>query len=252
MYREHSELSETRADDPVLAIRATIKRFEARTALDGLDLTLQAGEVFALLGPNGAGKTTTINLILGFLKPDAGSVRVCGIEAGADPVGARSHVAYIPEQVALYPDLSGLQNLRYFATLAGLVLPADASRRLLTEAGLPNEAHGRPAASYSKGMRQKVGIAVALARRARLLLLDEPTSGLDPSAAADFSVTVRRAAERGTAVLMATHDLYRVREMADRVGVLSRGRIVEEVDPKTLDHVALERLYIERHAEIAA
>ncbi|MBA9071568.1 ABC-2 type transport system ATP-binding protein [Methylobacterium sp. RAS18] len=252
MYREHSELSETRADDPVLAIRAAVKRFGARTALNGLDLTLQAGEVFALLGPNGAGKTTTINLILGFLKPDAGAVRVCGIEAGANPNGAGGQVAYIPEQVALYPGLSGLENLRYFATLAGLDLTTDASRRLLTEAGLPDEAHGRPAASYSKGMRQKVGIAVAHARRARLLLLDEPTSGFDPSAAADFSVTVRRAAERGAAVLMATHDLYRVREMADRVGVLSRGRIVEEVDPKTLDHVALERLYIKRLAEIAA
>ena len=252
MYREHSQLSETRADDPVLAIQAAVKRFGARTALDGLELTLQAGEVFALLGPNGAGKTTTINLILGFLKPDAGTVRVCGIEAGADPIGARGQVAYIPEQVALYPGLSGTENLRYFATLAGLDLAVDASHRLLAEAGLPDEAHGRAAASYSKGMRQKVGIAVAHARRARLLLLDEPTSGLDPSAAADFSVTVRRAAERGAAVLMATHDLYRVREVADRVGVLSRGRIVEEVDPKTLDHVALERLYIERLAEIAA
>ncbi|WP_375275299.1 ABC transporter ATP-binding protein [Methylorubrum thiocyanatum] len=252
MHIEQREGPQAGADNPVLEIRAVVKRFGARTALDGLNLTLRAGEVFALLGPNGAGKTTTINLILGFLKPDAGAVQVCGIEAGSDPAGARGHVAYIPEQVALYPSLSGIENLRYFATLAGLDLSVDASRRLLTEAGLPEEAHGRPAASYSKGMRQKVGIAVALARQARLLLLDEPTSGLDPSAAADFSVTVRHAAERGTAVLMATHDLYRVREMADRVGVLSRGRIVEEVDPKTLDHVALERLYIERLAEIAA
>ncbi|GMA77890.1 hypothetical protein GCM10025880_43070 [Methylorubrum aminovorans] len=170
MHIEQRELPQAGADNPVLAIRAAVKRFGARTALDGLDLTLRAGEVFALLGPNGAGKTTTINLILGFLKPDAGAVQVCGIEAGSDPVGARGHVAYIPEQVALYPGLSGIENLRYFATLAGLDLSVDASRRLLTEAGLPEEAHGRPAASYSKGMRQKVGIAVALARQARLLL----------------------------------------------------------------------------------
>ncbi|GAB6841963.1 ABC-2 type transport system ATP-binding protein [Methylorubrum rhodinum] len=240
------------ADAPVLAIDGAVKRFGSRTALAGLDLRLGDGEVFALLGPNGAGKTTTINLILGFLRAEAGSVRVCGIDAGADPVGARRHVAYIPEQVALYPGLSGVENLRYFATLAGLDLSKDEARALLAEAGLAPEAHGRKAGAYSKGMRQKVGIAVALARRARLLLLDEPTSGLDPSAAADFSATIRAAAGRGTAVLMATHDLYRVREMAGRVGVLSGGRIVEEIDPKTLDHVALERLYIDRLAEGAA
>lgn len=232
--------------ETILSIRAAKKCFGDRVALAGFDLTLQAGEVFALLGPNGAGKTTTINLILGFLRADAGEVRICGVDAGASPVAARAHVAYIPEQVALYPDLSGLENLRYFATLAGLHLVPDEGRQLLDEAGLAHEAQARAASTYSKGMRQKVGIAVALARRARLLLLDEPTSGLDPKASAEFSGMVRTAAVRGTAVLMATHDLYRVRETADRMGVLQAGRIVEEVDPRTLDHVALERLYIER------
>lgn len=237
---------EVDVSDPVLAIRGVTKRFGGRTALDGLDLTLRAGEVFALLGPNGAGKTTTINLVLGFLKADAGEVRVCGIDAGAEPVPARAFIAYIPEQVALYPGLSGRENLRYFTTLAGLALSQDEAEALLAEAGLAGEAHGRKAATYSKGMRQKVGIAIALARRARLLLLDEPTSGLDPSASAEFSAMVRAAAARGTAILMATHDLYRVKEMADRVGVLRAGRIVEEIDPARLDHAALERLYIER------
>jgi ABC-2 type transport system ATP-binding protein len=234
--------------DPVLAIRDVVKRFGGRTALDGLTLTLRAGEVFALLGPNGAGKTTTINLILGFLRADTGTVRVCGIDAGADPIAAREAIAYIPEQVALYLGLSGRENLRYFTTLAGLALARDEADRLLGQAGLAVEAHTRKAASYSKGMRQKVGIAIALARRARLLLLDEPTSGLDPSASADFSSVVRAAAARGTTVLMATHDLYRVKEVADRVGVLQAGRIVEEIDPARLDHAALERLYIERLA----
>jgi len=239
-------------DRTVLALQGVVKRFGPRTALAGLDLSLRPGEVFALLGPNGAGKTTTINLILGFLRADAGTVRVRGVDAGADPVGARAHVAYIPEQVALYPTLSGLENLRYVATLAGLDLPKTEGRALLAEAGLGADAHDRPAGAYSKGMRQKVGIAIALARRAGLLLLDEPTSGLDPGAAAEFSGTVRAAAARGSAVLMATHDLYRVREMADRVGVLGAGRIVEEIDPRSLDHLALERLYIERLAGSAA
>ena len=234
-----------------LAIEGAVKRFGARTALNGLDLTVRPGEVFALLGPNGAGKTTTINLILGFLRADEGSVRVAGIDSGTDPLGARAHVAYIPEQVALYPDMTGVENLRYFTTLAGLSLDTTACVRLLKEAGLPDEAQGRKAGSYSKGMRQKVGIAVAVAREARLLLLDEPTSGLDPSASAEFSGIVRTAAARGTAVLMATHDLYRIKEVADRVGVLYGGRIADEIDPATLDHVELERLYIERLAAAA-
>ena len=230
----------------VLSITGVTKRFGARTALDGLDLVLRAGEVYALLGPNGAGKTTTINLILGFLQADAGLLEVCGIDAALDPLGARHHIAYIPEQVALYPAMSGLDNLHYFTTLAGLTLDAVRLRELLTEAGLPIEAQRRKAESYSKGMRQKVGIAIALARAAKLLLLDEPTSGLDPSASAEFSRTVRAAAARGTAVLMATHDLYRIKELADRVGVLHEGRIVDDMDPAALDHVALEQLYIER------
>jgi ABC-2 type transport system ATP-binding protein len=230
----------------VLSMTGVQKRFGARVALERLDLTLPAGQVFALLGPNGAGKTTTINLILGFLKADGGRVEVCGVDAALEPLRARQHIAYIPEQVALYPAMSGIDNLRYFTTLAGLTLDAGQFRALLTEAGLPEEAQGRRAGSYSKGMRQKVGIAIAMARSAKLLLLDEPTSGLDPSASAEFSRVVRAAAARGTAVLMATHDLYRIKELADRVGVLHRGQIVEDIDPAALDHVALEQLYMER------
>jgi ABC-2 type transport system ATP-binding protein len=230
----------------VLSLTGVQKIFGARVALEHLDLTLPAGQVFALLGPNGAGKTTTINLILGFLKADAGRVEVCGVDAALDPLRAREHIAYIPEQVALYPAMSGIDNLRYFTTLAGLVIDDARLRSLLTEAGLAEEAQHRRAGSYSKGMRQKVGIAIAMARSAKLLLLDEPTSGLDPSASAEFSGVVRAAAARGTAVLMATHDLYRIKELADRVGVLHRGRIVEDIDPAALDHVALEQLYMER------
>jgi ABC-2 type transport system ATP-binding protein len=230
----------------VLSLTGVQKRFGARVALERLDLTLPAGQVFALLGPNGAGKTTTINLILGFLKADAGRVEVCGVDAALYPLRAREHIAYIPEQVALYPAMSGIDNLRYFTTLAGLVIDNARLRSLLTEAGLVEEAQHRRAGSYSKGMRQKVGIAIAMARSAKLLLLDEPTSGLDPSASAEFSGVIRAAAARGTAVLMATHDLYRIKELADRVGVLHRGRIVEDINPAALDHVALEQLYMER------
>jgi ABC-2 type transport system ATP-binding protein len=232
----------------VLAFETVAKRFGGRAVVDGLSLSLRAGYVLALVGPNGAGKTTTLNLALGFLAPDAGRVRVCGEDVTSNPLQARARIAYLPEQLALYPDLNGLDNLRYFTLLSGLDVKRADLRSLLASAGLEDDAHARPASTYSKGMRQKVGLAIALARDARLLLLDEPTSGLDPSAAAELSRTIRSAADRGVAVLMATHDLYRVKEVADRVGVMSHGRIRREIDPARLDHVALEQLYIEHLA----
>ena len=232
---------------PLLDARALTKRFGDRAAVDGLDLSVGAGEVLALLGPNGAGKTTTLNLFLGFLAPDAGTVHVCGVDAARDPVGARRHLAYLPEHVALYPALTGAENLRYFAALAGHRLSADAIAARLGEAGLPAEAHDRRAGTYSKGMRQKVGIALALARGARAVLLDEPTSGLDPAASVDFSAAVRRLADGGAAVLMATHDLFRVRDTATRVAVLVGGRVREEIGGSALEGADLEALYL-RHA----
>jgi ABC-2 type transport system ATP-binding protein len=234
---------------PILSLNAVTRRFGDRLALDGLSLSLHPGDVFALLGPNGAGKTTTLNIVLGFLQPDAGTVVVCGQEVVADPARARQSIAYLPEQVAIYPELSGLENLRYFSLLASIDLREAEMRELLKEAGLAEEAHDRAARGYSKGMRQKVGISIAMARQARLLLLDEPTSGLDPSAASELSSIIRSAAGRGIAVLMATHDLYRLKEVANRVGVLHGGKIAREIDPRTVDHVALEQLYIEQFAQ---
>jgi ABC-2 type transport system ATP-binding protein len=233
---------------PALQMDKVTRRFGARVALDGLSLTLQAGEVYALLAPNGAGKTTTLNLILGFLQPDGGSIHVCGEPVAGDAARTRGAIAYLPEQVAIYPELSGLENLRYFSLLASRDLDDATLRRLLGEAGLRAEAHQRLARDYSKGMRQKVGIAIAMARDAKLLLLDEPTSGLDPLAASELSGLLRAAARRGMAILMATHDLYRIKEVATRVGVLHAGRIEREIDPQTTEHATLEQVYI---AELA-
>lgn len=227
----------------VLDLHRVSRRFGPHVALDNLSVRLHAGDVYALLAPNGAGKTTTLNLILGFLQADAGSITVCGVDLAADPVAARQALAYLPEQVALYPELSGVANLRYFTLLAALRLDDTALRRLLTEAGLAASAHDRLAATYSKGMRQKVGIAIAFARNARLLLLDEPTSGLDPGASAELSCIIRTVAARGVAVLMATHDLYRIDEVATRVGLLHGGRIVREINPRSADPELLEQFF---------
>jgi ABC-2 type transport system ATP-binding protein len=231
-----------------LRLQSVSIAFNDHRAVNGLSLTLDPGEVYALLGPNGAGKTTTLNMILGFLKPDDGSIQVDGIDVAADPLAARARTAYLPETVMLHPSLTAIENLSYFALLAGRRIDAAAARRLLADAGLQDEAHDRRAAGFSKGMRQKVGVAIALAKEARLLLLDEPTSGLDASAANDLSEVIRAASDRGIAVLMATHDLFRVKDVAHRLGILRAGRLVDERDAASIGPVELERLYLERLA----
>jgi ABC-2 type transport system ATP-binding protein len=155
-------------------------------------------------------------------------------------------LAYIPEQVMLYKTLSGLENLAYFTALAGRDdYGEDDLRGFLAQAGLQEEAHARRVATYSKGMRQKVGIALALAKDAKALLLDEPTSGLDPSASFEFSALLRALSGRGVAVLMATHDLFRAKEAATRVGLMRGGRLVRELSGAALAEADLEALYLE-------
>lgn len=212
---------------PVIQINNLQKRFGEYQALQGLCLSVHQGEILALLGPNGAGKTTTINCLLGFLQPDAGEITIAGINPQHDVVTARQQLAYIPEQVALYPRLSGLENLAYFSKMASIEKTDEAFRTLLGEVKLPSHAVDKPVATYSKGMRQKVGIAIALAKQAKALILDEPTSGLDPSASHEFSQLIQSLAKQGVAILMATHDLYRAQEDAHRVAIINQGQLVD-------------------------
>ena len=214
-------------------------------ALDHLSLEIPQGEFFAFLGANAAGKTTTINCFLGFLTPDAGSASVAGINVALDPLAARRALAYIPEQVNLYGHFSGLENLAYFSELAGHRYADAQLRAFLTEAGLQAGAHDQRTAAYSKGMRQKVGIAIALAKEAKALLLDEPTSGLDPAASHEFSALLKKLSARGVAILMATHDLFRAQEDATRVGVMRAGRLVHELSGPAVRTADLEKLYLE-------
>ncbi|MDO8902524.1 MAG: ABC transporter ATP-binding protein [Phenylobacterium sp.] len=220
------------------------KRFGDHVALQSLDLRVDAGEVYALLGPNGAGKTTTVNCFLGFVTPDGGRVLVDGVDPAIDPQGARALLAYIPEQVNLYPQLSGDENLAYFAELGGRRTTAAERRSLLTEAGLQEQAFDQRISGYSKGMRQKVGVAIALAKHARGLLLDEPTSGLDPSASYEFSRLLEKLALGGVAVLMATHDIFRARDVASRVGIMRGGVLRRELPASEISATELEALYL--------
>ena len=229
----------------MLEARKLSKSYGTVVALRSLDLSVRAGEIYCLLGANGAGKTTTINLLLGFIEPSSGSAHVEGVDVAQDPNGARQKLAYIPETVMLYGALSGLENLEYFSQLAGQRHSADALRGFLTRAGLAGAAHDRPLKGYSKGMRQKVGVAIALAKGAKALLLDEPTSGLDPKASNEFSELILALARDGASILMATHDLFRAKETGTRVGIMREGVLCREFDASEVSHGDLERAYLD-------
>jgi ABC-2 type transport system ATP-binding protein len=237
----------------MLEARQLTKRYEGAPApaLDRLNLAVPGGEVFCLLGPNGAGKTTTVNLFLNFIEPTEGQALVCGADAAQNPAGARAKLAYIPETVTLYGALTGLENLQYFTEISGADAPREELPELLGAAGLPQDAARQPVRSYSKGMRQKVGIAIALARRAQALLLDEPTSGLDPLAANEFAALIERLRKEGLAVLMVTHDLFLAKQCGTRIGIMAQGRLASVFGADDVDHLGLERAYIDLVARAA-
>lgn len=231
-----------------LAMLQTInlsKTFNGTVALKGLNISVKPGETLCLLGANGAGKTTTINLFLGFLEPTSGEALVNGRNVMMAPVETKRDIAYIPEQVALYPALTGLENLRYFAALAGHSAYSDTDLlAFIDKAGLTAEQAIRPVAGYSKGMRQKIGVATALAKKAKAFLLDEPLSGLDPSAANEFARLAEDLRANGAAILMATHDIFRATELASRIGIMRSGKLVEELDPRSVNSSEIEAIYL--------
>lgn len=220
------------------------KRFGSHMALEALSLSIAPGEVFCLLGPNGAGKTTTLNLFLGFLSPTQGNAKVDGIDVQTNPDQARARLSYLPEQVALYPHLTGLDNLRFFASVCGAPTDTQTLHQCLANAGLQRDAFDRRVSTYSKGMRQKVAIALTLLRASKALLLDEPTSGLDPQASNEFAVLIGRLRERGLAVLMATHDLIHAKEVATRIGIMQGGCLVTELAACDVSHQQLQQIYL--------
>lgn len=209
------------SDDMILSIEALSVTYGRLRALDHVSLRVAAGERVALLGHNGAGKSTLFKAVLGFLQPETGRLRVIGQEPGSDP--ARIAVNYLPETVAFPRALTGAEVLRYFSGLRRA--PRSAVPDLLARVGL-SQAENRAVGSYSKGMRQRLGLAQALIGAPRLLLLDEPTSGLDPISRRDFYEVIAEASSRGTAVLLSSHGLEEVEHRTDRIAILSRGRLV--------------------------
>jgi ABC-2 type transport system ATP-binding protein len=222
------------------------KRYEDGVlALDALNLLVKPGEIYCLLGANGAGKTTTINLFLDFIQPTSGKVLINGIDATERPLEAKRHVAYVSENVMLYGSFTARQNLDFFARLGGRCLGRDDLYGVMREVGLPEKAFEQRVREFSKGMRQKLGIAIATVKEAPALLLDEPTSGLDPKAGAEFLETLTDLRGKGKAILMSTHDIFRAKQIADRVGIMKEGRKVMERTREELEDENLELIYLD-------
>ncbi len=230
----------------IQAIDLTKRYEDGLLALDTVNFEIPPGEVYCLLGANGAGKTTTINLFLDFIEPSSGQALINGIDCHRAPLDAKKHVSFVSENVMLYSNFSAWQNLDFFARLAGR---RDMSRQdyymVMRRVGLPEKAFEQRLREFSKGMRQKLGIAIALVKNAPAILLDEPTSGLDPKAAAEFIDLVKDLKSQGKAILMSTHDIFRTKDLADRVGILKEGRLVMQRTREELLLEDLERLYLD-------
>ncbi len=213
---------------PALQLRGLVKHFD-RPAVDGLDLTVRAGEFYALLGPNGAGKTTTLRIVAGLLRPDAGQVSVLGIDALADPIAAKRDVAWVSDEPMIYDKLTPFEFLEFVAGLWSI--PAELAearaRELIGWLGLEPHAHER-CQSFSKGMRQKVALAGALVHEPRLLILDEPLTGLDAGSARQVKALLSERVRDGVSVILTTHILEVAERMAERIGVIDKGRLIAE------------------------
>lgn len=216
--------------EPAIFTQGLTKRYGEFTAVDQLNLVIEREEIFGLLGPNGAGKTTTILMLLGLSEPAEGEARVVGLDPTRRPLEVKRVVGYLPDNVGFYAGMTGRQNLDYTARLNGIP-PSMSDQRigeLLETVGL-TEAADLPAGTYSRGMRQRLGIADALVKDPHVLILDEPTVGIDPEGVQDILDLIHRLPrERGVTVLLSSHLLYQVQEICDRMGIFVRGRLIAE------------------------
>ncbi len=220
------------------------KNYGKQEALSELNLSVDKGEIFCLLGQNGAGKTTTINLFLGLIEPSSGEALVNGIPVTSSNNKTTKMIAYIPEVVQLYGNLSGIENLNFFSRLAGFKYSQAELTDFLAKAGLQETAHHNRLSTYSKGMRQKVGIAIALSKNAEYIFMDEPISGLDPKATLEFTKICKELSDEGKAIFMATHDIFNAVNVGTKIGIMKEGRLVHTSDTNKINASELQNLYL--------
>ena len=220
---------------PVLVCRGLLKRYDRRVAVDDVGFHILAGERYGLLGPNGAGKTTTISMVCGLLRPDAGDVTVAGARVDPGATAAKAAIGYVPQEIALYPDLTGRENLRFFARLYGLrgAVRDERVAACLDLVGLADRADER-VDKYSGGMQRRLNIAAGLLHEPRLLVLDEPTVGVDPQSRNAILESVEALGQSGLAVLYTTHYMEEAQRLCDRIGILDEGKLIAEGSPQEL------------------
>ena len=211
--------------EEVIVLTDLTKKYGAFTAVDRICLSVAKGEVFGLLGPNGAGKSTTILMMLGLTEPTSGNVSICGIDATHNPIEVKRRIGYLPEDVGFYDDMTGVENLMYTAALNGIARGEAHSRavRLMERVGL-GEQMEKKAGKYSRGMRQRLGLADVLIKQPQIVILDEPTSGIDPAGVQEFIALIKQLSSEGQlTVLFSSHNLEQVQKVCDRVGLFNRG-----------------------------
>jgi ABC-2 type transport system ATP-binding protein len=217
-------------DKKVIEIFGLTKKYGSFTAVDNLNLAISKGEIFGLLGPNGAGKSTAILMLMGLTEPESGTVKVCDIDPSRNPVEVKRKVGYLSEDVGFYDNLTGLENITYTARLNGIPVGEAEERayKLLGRVGLSSELN-KKAGKYSRGMRQRLGLADVLIKNPEIIILDEPTMGIDPTGVKEFlDLIVRLSRQEGITVLFSSHHLHQVQKVCDRVGIFVGGKLLAE------------------------
>ncbi|HEY8957452.1 ABC transporter ATP-binding protein [Chitinophaga sp.] len=223
-------------EQPIIEINGLTKYYGSLKAVDNLHLAINKGEIFGLLGPNGAGKSTTILMLLGLTEPSAGEARICGLNAARNPIPVKRKVGYMPDNVGFYNELTALENLTYIGRLNGIpeAEVKDRARNMLAEVGLEAAIH-KKAGAFSRGMKQRLGLADVLLKQPEVIILDEPTLGIDPTGVRDFLELIRQLSQaQGLTILLSSHHLHQVQQVCNRVGIFVGGRLLAEGNIETL------------------
>src|SRR5688572_6885867 len=224
-------------ENSIIELNGLTKCYGSLKAVDDLHLNIQKGEIFGLLGPNGAGKTTTILMMLGLTEPASGTAYVCGYNATNDPISVKRKVGYMPDSVGFYDNMTALENLMYIGELNGIPQSEVRERALgmMEAVGLGGNDIHKKTAAYSRGMKQRLGLADVLIKQPEVIILDEPTLGIDPSGVRDFLTIIQQLSrQQGITVLLSSHHLHQVQQLCDRVGIFVGGKLLADGDVEQL------------------